>query len=51
MGYLEDKILYSLVEKPLVWWCYVDDIFMILQRGEEKLREFLKTLDSCHPTL
>ena len=25
MGYLEDKILNSLVEKPLVWWCYIDD--------------------------
>ena len=33
MGYLEDKILNSLVEKPLVWWCYIDDIFMIWQDG------------------
>ena len=29
MGYLEDKILNSFVEKPLVWWRYIDDIFMI----------------------
>ena len=42
MGYLEDKILNSLVEKPLVWWHYIDDIFMIWQHGEEKLKEFLK---------
>ena len=35
MGYLEDKILNSLVEKPLVWWRYIDDIFMIWQHGEE----------------
>ena len=51
MGYLEDKILNSLVEKPLVWWCYIDDIFMIWQHGEEKLKEFLKILNSCHPTI
>ena len=51
MGYLKDKILNSLVEKPLVWWRYIDDIFMIWQHGEEKLKEFLKILNSCHPTI
>ena len=50
MGYLEDKILNSFVEKPLVWWRYIDDIFMIWQHGEEKPKEFLKILNSCHPT-
>ena len=49
MGYLEDKILSSFVEKRLVWWRYIDDIFMIWQHGEEKLKEFLKILNSCHP--
>ena len=29
MGYLEDKVLSSFVKKPLVWWRYIDDIFMI----------------------
>ena len=42
MGYLEDKILSSLVETPLVWWRYIDDIFMIWQYGEETLKEFFK---------
>ena len=51
MGYLEDKFLTSFVEKPLVWWRYVDDIFMIWQHGEKKLKEFLKILNSCHPTI
>ena len=51
MGYLEDKILNSLVEKPLVWWRYIDDIFMIRQQGEEKLKEFLKILNNCYPTI
>ena len=51
MDYLEDKILNSLVEKPLVWWRYIDNIFMIWQHGEEKLKEFLKILNSCHPMI
>ena len=51
MGYLEDKILNSFVEKPLARWRYIDDIFMIRQHEEEKLKEFLKILNSCHPTI
>ena len=51
MGYLEDEILNSFAEKPPVWWRYIDDIFMIWQHGEEKLKEFLKILNSCHPTI
>ena len=51
MGYLEHKILNSLVEKPLVWLRYIDDIFMIWQHEEEALTEFLKILNSCHPTI
>ena len=51
IGYLEDKILNSFVEKPLVWWCYIDVIFIIWQHGEEKLKEFLKIVNSCHPTV
>ena len=51
MDYLEDKILNSIVERPLVWWRYIDDIFMIWQHGEEKLKEFLKVFNSCHPTV
>ena len=42
IGYLEDKILNSLVETPLVWWRYTDVIFMIWQHGEETLKEFFK---------
>ena len=51
MGYLEDKILSSLVKKPLFWCCNIDDIFMIWQHGEKALKEFLKILNSCHPTI
>ena len=51
MGYLEDKILNYPVEKPLVWWQYIDDIFIIWQHGEEKLTEFLKIFNNCHPRI
>ena len=36
MGYLEDKTWNSFVEKPLDWWRYIYDIFMIWQHGKEK---------------
>ena len=51
MGYLEDKILNSLVEKPLVWGRYIDDNFMICNTGKRHLKSFLKILNSCHPTI
>ena len=51
MGYLEDKMLNSFVEKPLVWWRYTDDIFMVWLHWEEKLKEFFKMLNSFHPTI
>ena len=44
MGYLEDKISNSLVEKPLVSWRYIDNNFMIWQHGEGTLKEILKNL-------
>ena len=34
-----------------IYMIYIDDIFMIWQYGEEKLKEFLKILNSCHPTI
>ena len=46
MGYLEDKILNS-----LVWWHYIDNIFMIWQHREETFKEFLKILNCRHPTI
>ena len=50
MGYLEDRTLNSLAEKPVVWWRYID-IFMIWQHEGEKVVEFVKILNSCHPTI
>ena len=51
MSDLEEDILDSSVLKPLVWWRYIDDIFMLWQHGEESLNIFLKTLNSVHETI
>ena len=37
--------------QPLVWWRYIDDIFMIWEHGEEELQNFLETLNCYHPTI
>ena len=51
MDALEQQFLQSSPLKPLIWWRYIDDIFFIWQHGEDKLKEFLGLLNSCHPTI
>ena len=51
MGDLEERILQNCSFKPLVWWRYIDYIFLLRQYGEEKLKEFLDILNSCHPSI
>ena len=48
MGDLEEGIL-NCSFKPLVWQRYTDDIFLLRQYGEEKLKEFLNILNRYHP--
>ena len=43
MAELEEKIL-EIVE-PYLWWRYIDDIFFIWEHREEKLRNFVETLN------
>ena len=45
------KILQDCNFKPLVWWRYIDDIFLLWQHGEEKLKEFLDILNHYHPSI
>ena len=47
MDSLEKDILSNILLKPLVWWRYIDDIFMMWEHGEETL----KTLNCYHPTI
>ena len=51
MSYIENQILESSVLQPLVWWRYIDDIFLIWQHGEENLKIFLEHLNNFHPTI
>ena len=51
MDSLEKETLSNSLLKPLVWWRYIDDIFMVWENGEEELKKFLETLNCCHPTI
>ena len=48
---LERKLLDHHVEKPLLWWRYIDDIFLIWTHGEEKFLEFINFLNSAHHSI
>ena len=45
-GFLENYHL-----QPLVWWRYIDDIFMLWQHGEKELKKFLDILNCYHPSI
>ena len=51
LGDLEEKILKESDKNPLVWWRYIDDIFMLWQHGENELKKFLEFLNCYHPTI
>ena len=36
---------------PLVWFQYVDNVFVIWIYGQEKLRLFLENLTKCQPNI
>ncbi|GJQ74604.1 hypothetical protein Trydic_g21461 [Trypoxylus dichotomus] len=39
------------VEKPMVWWRYVDDTFVVWPQGRDKLERFLEHLNGVHPNI
>ena len=51
MGKLEEDFIKGQRLKPMVWWRYIDDIFMLWEHGEKELKAFLGALSSCHPTI
>ena len=51
MGDLKERILQNYSFKPLVWWRYIDEIFLLWQHVEEKLKEFLDILNCYHPSI
>ena len=46
----EEQIMGNGLVKPLVWWHYIDDIFMMWVHTTGELQKFL-ALNCCHPTI
>ena len=51
MGDLEENFLKDGHKKPLAWWRYIDDIFMLRQHGEKELEKSLEFLNCYHTTI
>ena len=51
MSDLEDRLLSSAPNRPLVWWRFIDDIFSVWCGGQESLDEFIDHINSFHPTI
>ena len=52
MGYFEREYLYPLIRgKCMFYTRYIDDIFLIWKGTEAQLTEFLKMINSLHPTI
>ncbi len=51
MGDFEVKHVYTYHLKPLmIWSSFIDDNFMLWTHGLKALQDFVKHLNSCHPT-
>ncbi|XP_071802657.1 uncharacterized protein [Asterias amurensis] len=51
MSQLEDRLLSSAPNRPLVWWRFIDDIFSIWGGDQDSLDEFINHINSFHPTI
>ena len=51
MGELEKHLLQNTVNRPSIWWRYIDDIFAVWNDGEEQLQHFLHEINTFHPTI
>ncbi len=49
MALWEEQILYKTKYQPLVYFRFLDDIFVIRTRGIEKFNAFLESMNSHHP--
>lgn len=41
MGKFEQEALAAAQHSPLIWWRYIDGIFLLWTHGEGKLNEFI----------
>ena len=51
MAELEEEILQKAEFKLYLWWRYTDDIFFLLEPGENKVKSFIDNINNMHPTL
>ena len=51
MADLEERILKGIKLQPRIWWRYIDDIFCIWKHGEDSLKQFIETFNTCHSTI
>ena len=51
MADLEERFLKSQNKTPMVWWRFIDDIFMIWHHPADELEEFLTDLNKFHQTI
>ena len=47
----EEKYVYTYKKKPLVWYRYIDDVFLVWTFSVDDLREFVDHLNSRLPTI
>ena len=52
MGYFENTFIYPHIEnKSTLYLRYIDDIFMLWNGREKELTDFIKMVESAHPTI
>ena len=51
LGDLEERFFSDCDTLSLVWWRYIDNIFMLWQHAEKQLKKFLAILNFCHSTI
>ena len=51
MTRLEERLMDTFADKPLVWMRFIDDIFFIWTHGEDRLKLFIDHLNSSHDTI
>ena len=51
MGKLEQQAINDHHLKPLVWWRFIDDVFLLWTHGEDHLMKFVDHLNNFHSTI
>ena len=48
----EQKLIYPMIkDKSILFLCYIDDIFMVWNKSEKELKDFMTELKQKHPPI